>query len=186
MKIAGATKSESSAVRQRIIDTAARLFYQQGYQVTGINQLIDEAGVAKASLYQHFRTKDEVLKAYLQQASQEWFRQVDEAVSSGSTPKEKILAIFDMLKEFLVAVDYRGCNFQNALIQLVPGESDVRQFIQLHKTTMQEVFARVLVDSEPGLASELALLFEGAIITSQIHRSIEPVGTARRMAERLL
>ena len=173
-----------SAVRQRVLDTAARLFYQQGYPLTGINQLIAEAGVAKASLYQHFRTKDEILHAYLQQVSQQWFKQVNEAIATGTTPKAKVLAVFDMLVDFLTAVNFRGCNFQNALLQLAPEEQEVRAFIQDHKNRMGRVFADLL-DNE-SLAEEITLLFEGALITSQIHGNPTPVATARRLAERLL
>lgn len=171
-------------VRQRILDTAARLFYQQGYPLTGINQLIAEAGVAKASLYQHFRTKDDILHAYLQQVSQQWFGQVDEAIATGPTPKAKVLALFDMLHDFLVAVNFRGCNFQNALLQLPPEEQEVRALIQDHKNRIGRVFAGLL-DNE-SLAEEMTLLFEGALITSQIQGSPTPVATARRLAERLL
>lgn len=175
---------EAPNVRQRILDTAARLFYQQGYPLTGINQLIAEAGVAKASLYQHFRTKDELLLAYLQQVSQQWFGQVEEAVATGTTPKAQVLAVFDMLREFLVAVGFRGCNFQNALVQLAPEETAVRTFIQEHKNKMSRVFARLLGAGE--LAEEINLLFEGALIASQLQGGLAPVTTARRMAERLL
>lgn len=171
-------------VRQRILDTAGRLFYQQGYPLTGINQLIAEAGVAKASLYQHFRTKDEILHAYLQQVSQQWFEQVDEALATGATPKAKVLAVFDRLHDFLVAVNFRGCNFQNALLQLPPAEQEVRALIQGHKNRMGRVFAGLL-GKEP-LAEEITLLFEGALISSQIYSNPTPVATARRLAERLL
>ena len=175
---------EAPSVRQRILDTAGRLFYQQGYPLTGINQLIAEAGVAKASLYQHFRTKDDVLLAYLQQVSQQWFEQVEAAIVPGATPKTQVLAVFDMLRDFLVAADFRGCNFQNALVQLAPEETTVRAFIQEHKNRMSRVFARLLGAGE--LAEEVNLLFEGALITSQIQGSLAPVATARRMAERQL
>lgn len=175
---------DAPTVRQRILDTAARLFYQQGYPLTGINQLIAEAGVAKASLYQHFRTKDDILHAYLQQVSQQWFQQVSEAVAQGHSPKAKVLAVFDMLKEFLVAVNFRGCNFQNAVVQLAPEEQSIRTFIQAHKARMGRVFAELLADES--LAEEIALLFEGALISSQISGDLTPVATARRLAERLL
>ena len=171
-------------VRQRILDTAARLFYRQGYPLTGINQLIAEAGVAKASLYQHFRTKDDILLAYLQQVSQQWFDQVELAIGTGTTPKAQVLAVFDMLSEFLLAVDFRGCNFQNALMQLPPEETEIRGFIQRHKNKMKSIFARLLVDEI--LADEISLLFEGAMVSSQIQGSRAPVATGRRLVERLL
>ena len=177
---------ETLSVRQRIIDTAARLFYQQGYQLTGINQLIAEAGVAKASLYQHFRTKDEILLAYLRQESQEWFQRVENTLATAAvtTPQANVLAVFGLLNEFLSAVNFRGCNFQNALMQLAPEEKEVRAFIQDHKTAMGRVFAR-LIDN-PSLAEEITLLFEGRLISCQVQQSLAPVQAAQRMVERLL
>ena len=171
-------------VRQRILDAAARLFYQQGYPLTGINQLIAEANVAKASLYQHFRTKDDILHAYLQQVSQQWFAQVEQAVATAPTPKAQVLAVFDMLQEFLPAVNFRGCNFQNAFLQLSPDEITSRGLIQNHKNKMRSIFLRLLADKM--LADEINLLFEGALISSQIQGNSQPATTARRLAERLL
>lgn len=172
--------------RQRILDTAARLFYRQGYGATGINQLIAEAGVAKASLYQHFATKDEVLKAYLEQTSRDWLAQVEAAAATGTTPREQVLAVFDLLNGFLTDVEFRGCNFQNALVQLAPEETEVRSFIQQHKTKMEQLFARLLPAAEPPLIAEVALLFEGALISCQLQQSTAPVATARRILERMI
>lgn len=180
------SQPETSAVRQRIIDTAARLFHQQGYNSTGINQLIAEADVAKASLYQHFRTKDDILKAYLVQTSQDWFANVNRILDQPISAKEKVLALFDMIGDFSISVDFRGCNFQNALVELDINETDTRQFIQNHKSRMSQVFADLLVDAAPDVANEVSLLFEGALITSQLYHNLEPVTTARRIVERIL
>ncbi|WP_338874368.1 TetR/AcrR family transcriptional regulator [Spirosoma sp. SC4-14] len=186
MKPKASPKTDQSTVRQRIVDMAARLFHQQGYNQTGINQLIEEAGVAKASLYQHFKTKDDVLQAYLAQVSQDWFRQVERAIAPLDTPKEKVLALFDLLKSFLESVDFRGCNFQNALVELPPAELNTRQLIRGHKTKMSQVITDLLADADPDLAAQISLLFEGALITSQLYHSVEPVNAARRIVERLL
>lgn len=177
--------SETSAVRQRIIDTATRLFHQQGYNATGINQLIDEAGVAKASLYQHFRTKEDILKAYLAQMSQSWFTDVSAIVTSSALVKDKVLALFDMMRDFSVSVDFRGCNFQNALVE-VGANTETGQLVRGHKSRMAQVFADLLADMHPELADEVTLLFEGALIMSQVYHSTEPIEAARRAIERLL
>jgi AcrR family transcriptional regulator len=178
--------SETSAVRQRILETAARLFHRQGYNSTGINQLIEEAGVAKASLYQHFRTKDDILKAYLTQTSQDWFVNVEAILARPITTKEKVLALFDMIHDFSISVDFRGCNFQNALVELDINETDTRQFIQGHKSRMGQVFADLLTETGPDVADEITLLFEGALITSQLYHSMEPIDTAKRIVTRML
>lgn len=180
------TQPELSAVRQRIINTAARLFHQQGFNSTGINQLIAEAGVAKASLYQHFRTKEDILKAYLEQTSRAWFEQVQAIVDQPISVKEKILALFDLIRDFSVTVDFRGCNFQNALVEIGPGDSETHRLIRDHKMRMGQVFADLLTDARPGLADELALLFEGALLMSQLYNSLEPIQKARTVVDQIL
>lgn len=180
------TDRRPSEVRQRILDTAARLFHRQGYNSTGINQLIAEAGVAKASLYQHFKTKNDILHAYLMEASRGWFKEVANRIAATDTAKGKVLALFDMLHDFTASVDFRGCNFQNALIELDVAETDTRQFIQAHKSRMAQVFADLLTDARPDVADEVGLLFEGALITSQLYRTTEPVSKARRIVEQIL
>ncbi|AUD05821.1 TetR/AcrR family transcriptional regulator [Spirosoma pollinicola] len=175
---------ENSAVRQRILDTAARLFHQQGYNSTGINQLIDEAGVAKASLYQHFRTKEAILKAYLEQASQSWFANVNAILGQPISTKEKVLALFDMMHDFSLSVDFRGCNFQNAVVEVGIQDTATRQVIVEHKSRMGRVFAELLPDA--GLADEVTLLFEGALITSQLYHSLEPIEQAKKVVSRII
>lgn len=177
---------EVPSVRQRILETAGRLFYRQGYNSTGINQLIAEAGVAKASLYQHFKTKDDILKAYLAETSQAWFEQVTRTTDAHSTTKEKVLALFDMLRDTLTNADFRGCNFQNAAVELAIDETDTRQFIQTHKSRMRQIFADLLISSGSDVADEVTLLFEGAMITSQLYQNREPLDTAYRIVNRLL
>lgn len=142
--------------------------------------------MAKASLYQHFRTKDDILTAYLAQTSQGWFANVDAILAKPLTNKEKILALFDMMRDFSVDVDFRGCNFQNALVELGTGANDSRQLIVGHKSRMAQVFADLLPDARPELAEEVTLLFEGALITSQLYHSLEPITSARRIVDHLL
>ncbi|GAB3798865.1 TetR/AcrR family transcriptional regulator [Spirosoma humi] len=177
---------ETSSVRQRILETAGRLFYRQGYNSTGINQLISEAGVAKASLYQHFKTKEDILKAYLAETSQAWFELVHKTIDAHSTTKEKVLALFDMLRDTLINADFRGCNFQNATIELAIDEIDIRQFIQTHKSRMRQIFADLLISTGTDVADEVTLLFEGAMITSQLYQNKEPIDTAYGIVNRLL
>ncbi|WP_310397176.1 TetR/AcrR family transcriptional regulator [Hymenobacter sp.] len=175
-----------SETRRRILTTAARLFYQQGYTLTGINQLIAEAGVAKASLYQHFRTKDEVLLAYLAEASAQWRLHAEAAVAGVASPREQVLAVFELLREQQTRTDFRGCNFQHALIQAPAEETQVRRLIQEHKQRIHQFFASLLpTDSRIG-AEELALLYEGALMACQIHQNQIPVDTAQAMVKRLL
>lgn len=180
-------ESRSSETRQRIMDTATRLFYTQGYNLTGINQVIDEAGVAKASLYQHFASKEALLIAYLTKESSEWFVGLRAHVAPSTTPKEKVLATFDLLQAYSVNVDFRGCRFQN-IISEVPQDSDaVRAVVRTHKAGMRYFFAELLAETDWAyLADAITVLFEGALIAGQMQQDLWPVQSARELVDRLL
>lgn len=180
-------KEKLMDVRERILKTAARLFFSQGYNSTGINQIIAEAGVAKASLYQHYPSKDDLLLAYLQVASAEWFDSLDYQLKELEFPKDRMLAAFDLLLVYMPSVCFKGCHFQN-IISEIPAKNDrAMQQIEQHKQRMKQFFADE--SSKMGkseLGEELALLFEGAIISSQIFRQNKPIETAKNLAERLI
>src|ERR1700743_2291882 len=100
-----------TGVKERILDTASRLFYDQGYHVTGINQIIDEAEIARASLYNHFPSKTDLLLAYLDRTHAEWFEELDHFMASIQDPKEKLLALFDFRIMRQKKLKYKGCHF---------------------------------------------------------------------------
>jgi len=86
--------------RERIVETASRLFYTQGYNLTGINQVIAEADVAKASLYQHFTSKEDLLEEYLRLTAQSTNDTLRSVINSQKTAKDKVLGLFDFLIQF--------------------------------------------------------------------------------------
>src|SRR6478752_4620345 len=114
---------ETSEARKRILETADRLFYQDGVRAVGIDRIIAEAGVAKMSLYKHFPSKDdlilEVLK-YREESVLEFFRAAMER--HGKKAKNRLRAFFAALKDMFDSPGFRGCPFQNAAIELAdPG-----------------------------------------------------------------
>src|ERR1700754_1761456 len=98
-------------IRGTVIDTASRLFYKQGYANTGINQIIEESGVVKSSVYTAFRTKDDILLAYLKTTGAATDKALQDAVDQKDTPKEKVLAIFAFLTGQVQEKEYYGCQF---------------------------------------------------------------------------
>ena len=88
-----------TGVKDRILDTASRLFYDQGYNPTGINQIIDEAEIARASLYNHYESKTDLLLAYLDRTHVRWFEELEEFLQPYTDPREKLLAIFQMSRK---------------------------------------------------------------------------------------
>lgn len=173
--------------RGRIVETASRLFYTQGYNSTGINQLIAEAGVAKASLYQYFPSKEDLLVEYLTFTAESTNKALSAIVDKEATPKAKVLALFDFLLKFGQQNDYQGCNFLNVASEIPKDNDRVRLVIKNQKKQIRALFAEILKpDGKESLADEMYLLFDAALMSSKVFGDGWPVQTARGMAERLL
>jgi AcrR family transcriptional regulator len=179
---------KKQGVKERIIETASELFYNNGYNQTGINQIIAEAGVAKASMYQHFRSKEDIAVAYLKQRHINWMGSLQEFVSSKVTNKEKVIASFDYLDSWLSSVKYRGCGFQNIICDLPENQQKIKDQVVLHKTDVKKLIDGLLYDqgNRKDLGEEILVLLEGAIILSQIQKNTWPIKAAKRSAIKLL
>lgn len=187
--------AKSKGPKQRILETAARLFYEQGYHTTGINQILAEANVAKASLYQHYGSKDEVGLAYLRSQREMWFAALDKRLATLSTPTDQLLALFDHIEQSLSFTQFRGCRFINLLTEIGDDIPLMREEIVGHKTKLRELFQQLMTaslgsDAAPAktqaLADAMYLLFEGALVESKLYRDSWPVKVAKRTVQALL
>lgn len=178
----------------KILETASRLFYEQGYHVTGINQLIAEAGVAKASFYHHFSSKEELCIAYLHKRHQDWFSWLQQEVEQNEDDQERLLSLFTFLERWLPDSNFRGCAFLNIASEFPSPDSKIRLLVVNHKNALQD-YIRQLVDrlnisteknSTTMLAHVIHLLFEGAITKSQIYRSTHSIQAAREAVRQLI
>jgi len=179
-------------VKERIIETASHLFYFDGYNQTGINKIIEEAGVAKSSMYQHFRSKEDIAIVYLQRRHTAWSNNLLEFVSNKKNAVAKIAGSFDYLQEWLKEVEFRGCGFQNIITDLPKGQERITDQVRLHKNELLKWIDQLLAE-EPKykgnakeLANELMVLLEGAIILSQIQKDTWPIKAAKKAAEKIL
>lgn len=180
--------------KERILETAARLFHSQGYNNTGINQILAEANVAKASLYQHFGSKDELGVIYLKQGREEWFSGIEQWTAAKKAPAQKLSACFDFLEYALQKDDYLGCKFINILSEV--GTTSPLMFKQIleHKGKLRQYMKSLVekaLEGASGVDSDFVgdsiyLLYEGAIVESKIYRDTWPVKKAKKMAEVLL
>lgn len=180
-------------VRERIIETASRLFYFKGYNQTGINQIIKEASVAKASLYQHFRSKEDIAVIYLQRRHTMWMEKLIDCVSIHTTSKKRVIGCFDYLIEWLTEVDFRGCGWQNIITDLPENHHKIREQAVYHKNELQEWIHNLLKEEKQytkkqaeQLGNEILILIEGAIILSQIQKNEQPIKSAKNVCVRLL
>jgi AcrR family transcriptional regulator len=184
-------KRETSEARQRILETADRLFYQEGLRAVGIDRIIAEAEVAKMSLYKHFPSKDdlilEVLK-YREESVLEFFRAAMEG--HGKKAKNRLRAFFAALKDFFESPGFRGCPFQNAAIELADPGHPGTAFVRGHKQRFSE-FLRGLVEEIVGkggakVAPAVSVLVEGAIATAVVQGNAEAADVARDAALKLV
>jgi AcrR family transcriptional regulator len=172
------------AVKDQIVETASRLFYEQGYNATGINQIIEEAGVAKASLYQHFPSKEDLLAEYLSVEATRTMDSLNKEVARHSTVQEKVMAIFDNLGRIIRKSEFQGCQFLNIVSELPVNNKRIRALIQKQKNDIRQLFKSILKKQEP--ADEFYLLFEAALIAGKVHQAEWTIRTAKNIAAKLL
>src|SRR6185437_6256852 len=115
-----AAPAPAQTARERILDTAYDLFSHRGVHDVGIDELIERAGVAKATLYRHFPSKDDLVLAFLERREQRWTREWVEAEARrrGSTPEEQLLAIFDAFDDWFRRDDFEACSFINVMLEM--------------------------------------------------------------------
>jgi AcrR family transcriptional regulator len=180
----------TSKARQRILETADRLFYDEGFRAVGIDRIIAEAEVAKATLYVHFPSKDDLILAVLEhreQSTSEFFRTSMERHAKAKGP---LGPFFAALREWFETPDFRGCAFQNAAVELADPKHPGTEFARGYKRRFGE-FLRGLIEESVGvkggrLAPAVSLLVEGAIVTAAMQGKPDAVEVARDAASRLI
>jgi AcrR family transcriptional regulator len=174
--------------RERIIDTASRLFYTQGYNNTGINQVIKEAKVARASFYDYFPSKEQLLIDYIKESAVQTNAALQAAIDKAATPKDKVLAAFDHLAKRGKQSHYNGCNFLNILAEMPDANNkEVKALVRKQKDHIRDLFAKILGRGHKDqLADELYLLFDAALATSKVYADGWPITTAKKLAGQLL
>ncbi|EMA4442465.1 TetR/AcrR family transcriptional regulator [Acinetobacter baumannii] len=180
--------------RQKILDAAATLFYNDGITATGINTVTAKADVAKMSLYNNFSSKGELVDAYIAARHQEWLDLYQKRLEKTKTAKEAILAVFDAYQdhaEFAYEKGFRGCGLLNAAAEF-PANSSGRNAVRQHKEQVEAIVAehlnRLLKDSQrvSYIASQLSFLLEGSMARAGLEGSSRQLQLVRQMAEDVL
>ncbi len=179
------------AARERILGAAYELFSRRGIRAVGTDEVIARAGVAKATLYRHFATKNDLVLAVLERREQLWTHGLIEARSGqlGSTPEEQLLAIFDVMHDWFQSRDgYEGCSFINVLLELgadhPAGRASVAHIDNVRDIVRQRALAAGLTDVED-FASSWHILMKGAIILAAVG-DLEAAHRAQKMARSLI
>lgn len=177
--------------KDALLEAACQLFYTQGIRGTSVEAILERAGVARQSLYQHFESKDGLVAAFLRVRDERWCGWMNDFVEQASNdPRERVLAIYDFLADWFAQSDFSGCAFINTAAEYGNPAHPFHILASQHK-------ARVLGDIErlcraaklpkaKALARQLALLMEGAIVTEQVTPRSGAAAEARGIAEFLL
>lgn len=185
----------AETARQRLLRAAAALFYDNGIGGTGIDAIVERAGVAKKSLYNNFASKADLVGQYLDTRHAEWLGLYHTRVQQAETPKARVLAIFDAYRdhaEHEYERGFRGCGLLNAAAELTAGDPG-RQAVRRHKEEVEALLAAPLAELLPGdaaraarLARQLSFLLEGAIARAGLEGSSALMVEARAMGSDLL
>lgn len=182
------TRTQESLARRRLLDTATRLFYEGGIHAVGIDRIIAEAGVAKATFYNHFPSKDELVLAYIEE--QDRLGRAAVAALPRKPPREMIAAIMGRISQAAVAGGYRGCPFLNAAAEYPDPASKVRQAIDARRAWYHESLRDLLTaagDPKPSVtASLLVALSDGLLESAYLDDPEETPGLVEEGVARLL
>ena len=173
--------------REHLIDKAMALFNRRGYHATGVDTIIDEAGIAKTTLYRHFSTKEDLIAAALRKTDEQFRRDMRAFVEAAATePKDRLLATFDYLEVWFRDSAFHGCPFMSAASEYGDQTDPVFQEARLHKRLTLAYFEELAhaagLDAPEDVAQTINLLHEGATAVAQISGDLTAARTAKRAA----
>ena len=170
-------------MQQRILETADRLFYRDGIRAVGVDTVAAEIGISKRTLYNHYPSKDDLIAAYLQ-------RRFTPLEITDTPPQEQILQFFDRLECSLARKSFRGCPFVNAVAELAEVSHAANKvaiaFKECRRKWFRELLDKLGVENADLLATQLALLLDGAIAAALVRRDPKVAQAAKAAAQVLL
>ncbi|NKI31381.1 TetR family transcriptional regulator [Croceivirga thetidis] len=177
-------------LKQHIIDTASKLFYSHGYNKTGINEVIAKSDIAKATLYHHFKSKEELGLAYLKQRHDFFLKGLEDFTKNANSPKAKLTAIFDLLRELYRDDDFQGCWGQRMLGEISKTDKILFEAVRQQKNEVLSFLDKTVEENSIQLsraqiekiAQSIYLLYESAITESYLHGSDWPIYMAKNLA----
>jgi AcrR family transcriptional regulator len=179
----------SASPRERLLSAANELFYEEGIHSVGIDRVIERAGVAKASLYSGFGSKDELVRSYLAARREAREARVTARLAQHDSPRERLLAIFDFLAEVFQEESFRGCAFLRASAEARVGSS-VRDICDTSRRWLRTLFTDLAhqagARAPDELARQLMLLYDGAVVGAQMDRDSSTAAVARALAAGLI
>jgi len=182
------TRTKKTDARQRIVETAERIFYAEGIRAVGIDRIIAEAEVAKMTLYNHFASKDDLILAVLEFREEKFDALFEKWMGRHmKAGMNRLEALFAALKDWFESPGFRGCMFINARAELADAKHEGSKFSAQHKERFHHMIGEVITETtsakaEKLMAPAISLLVEGAIVTAVMEESSKPADVARDAA----
>jgi AcrR family transcriptional regulator len=183
--------ADTRPARERILDTAAALFYRDGYGAIGVDTIIEQAGVAKMTLYRNFASKDELIVAYLERANERFWKLFEGALADGpDDPREKIVGVFDAVARFAASPACRGCPFQATAAEFPSLDHPGHRVARANKLEVLGRLRELAVDAgarhPDRLAEELLLVMDGTWAAARMFGTAGRPASAAPIAARAL
>jgi AcrR family transcriptional regulator len=164
------------SARQRILDTAADLFFREGYHAVGIDTIIERSGVAKMTLYRHFSSKNDLINAFIENTIEQFWAWFEQAISQHpESPRAQLVAIFEALASIVADPAFCGCSCLNAVVEFPqlkhPAHQIALQFKQTVHARFRDLGAQAGAKQPDMLADQLLLLLNGALMQGRIRGS---------------
>lgn len=183
------SRGGGGSARQRLLAAANELFYAEGVQTVGIDRVVERAGVAKASLYNTFGSKENLVRAYLDGRHEATLAGLRCAIDDHTDPRQRLLAVFDAQAELFADPDFHGCAFVSASAE-APDGGLIQQAADHYRVQVRELLTELASQAgaaEPALlARQLQLLYDGGGVGAQMDRDPGVAAAARAAAEALL
>lgn len=178
----------ASSTRQRLIEVAHDLFYEEGFHTVGLDRILAEVGVTKTTFYNHFESKDSLMLEVLRHHDAWWRNTFAQKLRDygGDTPRGQLDAVFDVVEELINGADYNGCIFINVAVAYPSPNDPAHEAAASHKRAMESIIRELAgyagAPDPAAFAQELTLLMEGAYVTQQVTHNPKTADIGRRIA----
>jgi len=178
--------------KEKLFETAARLFYQHGYRATGVDTIAAESGIGKMTLYRHYPSKDDLIVAFLQQSNVDFWEYFEQSIKDAPTAREKLLAFFQALQDYVVTPACYGCPFINVATEFPQVDNASHQVALEHKLSVRDRFNQLATEAgarQPeALANALLLLMDGAYMAARMFGASpdSPANSVARAARQVI
>ncbi|MBP0592331.1 TetR/AcrR family transcriptional regulator [Paraburkholderia sp. LEh10] len=191
------TSNAAAGARERLLDAAEALIYAGGIHATGVDAIVRQSGTARKSFYTHFESKDALVAAALERRDERWMQWfIDNTLRRGKHPRARLLAMFDVLREWFMSEDFHGCAFLNAAGEIASADDPIRVVAREHKERLLD-FVRTQCDAHVAstvgdsrraarLSRQWLILIDGAIGVALVSGDADAALDARAAAAHLL